>query len=71
MKRFCHLERNQRCSAGKDGECFSEDCPQLLDGEPERSGRYCPLVGRDDVDELGNVDHEALVRLESHEARNG
>lgn len=32
-----------RCEGASDGECNWEQCPQLIDGEPERSGRHCPL----------------------------
>lgn len=31
------------CQAGLDGECYHPLCPQLRDGEPEKSGRFCPL----------------------------
>jgi hypothetical protein len=31
------------CMAGEDGDCFHTSCPQMADGEPERSGRHCPL----------------------------
>lgn len=40
-KRFA---AGERCHASlKDGECFDWRCPQLRDGEPEKSGRDCPL----------------------------
>ncbi len=29
-------------SSVTDGECYSPECPQLRDGEPEATGRYCP-----------------------------
>ncbi len=32
-----------RCRADRDGHCFAPDCPQLRDGEPEATGRWCPL----------------------------
>ncbi|MBK8189037.1 MAG: hypothetical protein IPK79_01125 [Vampirovibrionales bacterium] len=39
----------ERCRAARsDGECIHPDCPQLLDGEPARSGRSCPLPWGDD-----------------------
>ncbi|WP_216675155.1 hypothetical protein [Paraburkholderia elongata] len=43
--RLQHLERplNGRCAASNDGECSHSQCPQLRDGEPEKSGRHCPL----------------------------
>lgn len=31
------------CQAGKDGECWHKLCPQILENEPETSGRHCPL----------------------------
>lgn len=31
------------CKAGRDHECNWRDCPQLRDGEPEKTGRSCPL----------------------------
>lgn len=31
------------CHAGRDGECNDRRCPQLKEGEPEKSGRHCPL----------------------------
>lgn len=31
------------CSAHRDGECYHKRCPQLMDNEPHRSGRHCPL----------------------------
>lgn len=48
--RPAQVERSPtRCTAARDGECFHAQCPQLLDGEPEKSGRHCPLdTGRDD-----------------------
>ena len=32
-----------RCHGDRDGECFWSRCPQLCDGEPEATGRHCPL----------------------------
>lgn len=43
--------RGTRCQSAQDGECFWKECPQLRDGEPERSGRHCPLDIRDDNDD--------------------
>lgn len=31
------------CHADRDGDCTWVECPQLRDGEPEKSGRHCPL----------------------------
>lgn len=31
------------CAAGRDGECNDPRCPQLRDGEPQASGRHCPI----------------------------
>lgn len=36
-------ERATMCRAGTDGDCFWSECPQLADGEPEATGRHCPL----------------------------
>lgn len=36
------------CHAGRDGECHWKECPQIADGEPEASGRHCPLDRLDD-----------------------
>lgn len=33
----------QICKADADGECNHKGCPQVRDGEPEKSGRSCPL----------------------------
>lgn len=35
--------RFTRCQADDDDHCVHKDCPQIRDGEPERSGRHCPL----------------------------
>lgn len=31
------------CHAQRDGDCDWPKCPQLRDGEPQKSGRHCPL----------------------------
>jgi hypothetical protein len=31
-----------RCRADDDGMCVWQDCPQLRDAEPARTGRHCP-----------------------------
>lgn len=31
------------CGAGMDGDCYAGGCPQNRDGEPMKSGRFCPL----------------------------
>ena len=43
------------CQAGKDGDCIWEDCPQLRDNEPSRSGRHCPLDTETDDED---ADHD-------------
>jgi hypothetical protein len=35
--------KNPVCHAGSDGDCTWEDCPQIRDGEPKKTGRSCPL----------------------------
>lgn len=43
-ERFDQNQRRMtRCQSDDDGHCESETCPQLMDGEPARSGRHCPL----------------------------
>lgn len=32
-----------RCAAARDGDCSHAQCPQARDGEPNASGRHCPL----------------------------
>ena len=32
----------QGCRAGRDGDCFWIECPQLRDNEPRATGRHCP-----------------------------
>lgn len=39
-----------RCAAARDGECNHAQCPQLRDGEPENSGRHCPIDNWDEED---------------------
>jgi hypothetical protein len=42
----------ERCHASRgDVECFWALCPQELEGEPEKSGRHCPLDRYTDEDE--------------------
>ena len=36
-------EELQACVAGRDGDCTHGKCPQLRDGEPEKTGRHCPV----------------------------
>lgn len=36
------LAAEGHCMSDSDGDCTWESCPQLKDGEPERSGRTCP-----------------------------
>ena len=53
-----------KCRSHEDGECFWDECPQIRDGEPKKSGRHCPHdkaakdVARkedDELEELGRV----------------
>lgn len=39
---YVEYRRADGCQASMDGECGWPECPQLRDGEPERSGRHCP-----------------------------
>lgn len=38
----------EHCRADCDGMCEHPKCPQFLDGEPQRSGRHCPLDNYED-----------------------
>ena len=42
-KTYIPANEAHHCHAGCDGECTWEHCPQIRDGEPEKSGRHCPL----------------------------
>lgn len=45
-----------RCHGGRDGECAWSQCPQTRDGEPERTGRHCPLdIDMDGEPPAGNA----------------
>lgn len=33
----------ERCHADRDGDCDWDNCPQIRDGEPNKSSRHCPL----------------------------
>lgn len=39
--------RRTTCGAGMDGECYADGCVQILDGEPDATGRFCPLPSGD------------------------
>lgn len=41
--RIPHTCGKARCHAQQDGDCDWEYCPQTRDGEPEKTGRHCPL----------------------------
>lgn len=36
-------ETGGNCHADRDGDCSHKDCPQNRDGEPQKTGRHCPL----------------------------
>lgn len=36
-------ETRTTCGAGMDGECYADGCIQRRDGEPDATGRFCPL----------------------------
>lgn len=45
----------ESCHAHLDGDCYWEHCPQIRGGEPETTGRHCPLdVLPEENDGLGN-----------------
>lgn len=54
----------QRCAAGRDGDCIHEQCPQLADGEPRKSGRHCPL----DADAESDAAEDLLHRMNTARA---
>ena len=35
--------RVNKCHGDRDGDCSWSDCPQIRDGEPDATGRHCPL----------------------------
>jgi hypothetical protein len=37
------VTKRESCHSARDGECSWKLCPQVRDGEPNRSGRHCPL----------------------------
>lgn len=43
VRRVAALRAMQQCHARRDGTCWTTHCPQRRDGEPQRSGRPCPL----------------------------
>lgn len=48
-KRIRESKPIRRCQASRgDGECNDGRCPQRREGEPERSGRSCPLPWGDE-----------------------
>ena len=38
------------CMADNDGDCSWIGCPQTCDGEPKKSGRWCPRDRKPDKD---------------------
>ena len=59
----------QRCAAGRDGDCIHEQCPQLADGEPHKSGRHCPLDA--DADAAEDLLHRMNTARARHTKRYG
>lgn len=50
-KTAAQVASGARCHAARsDGECHWKDCPQIRDGEPDKSDRHCPLDTWDDED---------------------
>jgi hypothetical protein len=41
-------KEEQDCHSQKDGDCNWNFCPQNKDGEPEKTGRHCPLDNYED-----------------------
>lgn len=48
VRRLIEGEVLTRCQADNDGDCTHAKCPQQLAGEPNASGRHCPLDQRTD-----------------------
>lgn len=44
----CQQWAAKGCHASSDGDCSWAHCPQIRDGEPEKSGRNCPLDEEDE-----------------------
>jgi hypothetical protein len=42
------MRESAGCHAGTDGDCYWSECPQIMDGEPHKSGRSCPLCNSAD-----------------------
>lgn len=42
---------NGSCHANSEGDCDWRRCPQIRDGEPEKTGRHCPRDIHDEDDE--------------------
>ena len=40
------------CQSNRDGDCEHPKCPQILDNEPEASGRSCPIYDWNHEDEV-------------------
>jgi hypothetical protein len=55
------------CHADKDGDCSWEDCPQIQDDEPKKSGRHCPLdnIADDDNSAEQPLSEADLLRANS------
>lgn len=46
------------CHANDDGDCAWQNCPQLRDNEPKKTGRHCPRDYRvTDPDSEGRADN--------------
>ena len=45
------VPKTDRCHSDRDGDCNWDQCPQTIDGEPEKTGRSCPLFDWDQDDE--------------------
>lgn len=45
---LAQVESGEWCHANRDGECYDREiCPQLRDGEPAKTHRWCPLSVND------------------------
>ena len=71
------------CQSASDGDCDWPHCPQNRDGEPDKSGRHCPLDGplskvaagvmvtprEDELRELAVALCETRAQIQGHPAR--
>lgn len=50
--RLARFNEHDHCHADSDGDCNYPDCPQIKDGEPQKTGRHCPLDNKSRDEEV-------------------